>query len=140
MTLGRYVDGVGGVHFVPLREATPGAANADPAVGPVVITEIMYHAGSSTDVEYVELQNTSDANVTLYDFARRLPWRFTGGREEPSIELLLPQEPPITMPSRGRLLLVKDRACSRADSPPPPRCRSSNGARAASAMPARRSS
>jgi hypothetical protein len=110
VTFGRYVDGVGGVHFVPLREATPGSANADPAVGPVVITEILYHAGSSTDVEYVELQNISDANVTLYDFARRLPWRFTGGPEEPSLELLLPQDPPITMPSRSHLLLVKDRA------------------------------
>ncbi len=79
-------------------------------VGPVVITEIMYHIGSSTDVEYVELQNVTDANVTLYDSTRHLPWRFAGGQGEDSIELLFPQNPPVTMAPYTYLVLVKDRA------------------------------
>jgi hypothetical protein len=106
VTFGRYVDRAGGVHFVPLREATPGAANADPATSPVVITEIMYHAESPGDVEYVELQNVGNAEVVLYDVVQGAPWRFTGGRD---VELLFPEDPPISLPPRGYLLLTKDR-------------------------------
>jgi hypothetical protein len=106
VTFGRYVDGAGGVQFVPLREATPGAANADPAIGPVVINEILYHADGSGDVEYVELQNLGDTEVTLYDPVRDAPWRFT---DQGGTELLLPQDPPIRLASRGYLVLVKDR-------------------------------
>jgi hypothetical protein len=109
VTFGRYVDGVGGVHFVPLREATPGAANADPVVGPVVINEVLYHADGPGDAEYVELLNTGDVEVTLYDPARDAPWRFTGDSDQGSIELLLPQDSPITLAPHGYLVLVKDR-------------------------------
>lgn len=110
VTFGRYVDGAGGVHFVPLQGATPGAVNADPVVGPIVITEIMYHVGNASDVEYVELQNAGDAEVTLCDTGQGAPWRFTGGRDGQDIGLLLPQNPPITLAPREYLLLVKDRA------------------------------
>ncbi len=106
VTFGRYVDGAGGAHFVPLRGATPGAANADPATSPVVITEIMYHAESPGDVEYVELQNVSGAEVVLYDAVEGSPWRFTGGRD---IELLFPQDPPVSLSPRSYLVLTKDR-------------------------------
>ncbi|MCX5645485.1 MAG: lamin tail domain-containing protein [Phycisphaerae bacterium] len=109
VAFGRYVDGVGGVHFVPLRKPTPGAANASPPVGPVVISEILYHADGSGDVEYVELQNASDAEVTLYDPVRGSPWRFTGTSDQGDIELLLPQDPPITLGPRNYLVLAKDR-------------------------------
>ncbi len=106
VTFGRYVDRAGGVHFVPSREATPGAANADPATSPVVITEVMYHAEGPGDVEYVELQNVSSAEVVLYDVVQGAPWRFAGGRD---IELLLPENPPISLSPRGYVLLTKDR-------------------------------
>ena len=43
MTLGRYVTSTGEVDFVPLSAQTPGAANAYPLVGPVVINELMYN-------------------------------------------------------------------------------------------------
>ena len=109
VTFGRYVDGAAGVHFVPLRAATPGAANADPAVGPVIISEIMYHADNLGDVEYIELQNVSAAEVTLYDVAKDTPWRFGDSQGEGGIELLFPKDPPVTLSSRGYLLLVKDR-------------------------------
>ena len=52
---------------------TLGTNNAYPRVGPVVITEIMYHppdlAGGVEDWvnEYVELQNIAVTNVPLYD-------------------------------------------------------------------------
>ena len=109
VTLGRYVDWAGGVHFVPLREATPGAANADPAVGPIVISEILYHADGAGDEEYVELQNVGETEVTLYDPVRGAPWRFTGTSDQGDVELLLPQDPPITLGPRGYLVLAKDR-------------------------------
>ena len=40
-----------------------GAANSPYRVGPIVINEIMYHA----DLEYIELYNTSNRDVPLYD-------------------------------------------------------------------------
>jgi hypothetical protein len=107
VTLGRHTDGVGGVQFVPLREATPGAGNAGPATGPVVITEILYHASGPGDVEFIELQNVSDADVVLYDVARSTPWRVTGSRD---IEVLFPANPPVVLAPRAYVLLVKDRA------------------------------
>jgi hypothetical protein len=109
LTYGRHLDGAGGVHFVPLRGATPGAANDDPAVGPVIIKELMYHAVSPGDVEYIELQNVGDTEVTLYDSAQGTPWRIVSGSDGGGIDLLLPQNPPIVLSPRGCLLLVKDR-------------------------------
>ena len=43
VALGRYQKSTGSYNFVALQEPTPGQANAAPAVGPVVITEILYH-------------------------------------------------------------------------------------------------
>jgi hypothetical protein len=106
-TFGRYMDEADGVHFVLLGGATPGAANADPAMSPVVITEIMYHADGAGDVEYVELQNVGNTEVVLYDAVEDAPWRFTDGG---GIELLFPEDPPISLSPRGYLLLTKDRA------------------------------
>ncbi len=109
VTLGRYVDGAGGAHFVPLREATPRAANADPAVGPVIFTEILYHADNPGNVEYVELQNTGETEVVLYDSARHAPWRFASGGKDGGVEFLFPQDPPLTLAPHAYLLLTKDR-------------------------------
>jgi hypothetical protein len=109
VTFGRYEDAPVDAGLVPLTEPTPGAANADPLVGPVVITEIMYHTNNSPDVEYVELLNISDADVTLYDALREAPWRFTDDPESPRIDLLFPDDPPISMAPGEYLLLVKDR-------------------------------
>jgi hypothetical protein len=110
MTFGRYVDGAGVAHFVPLREATPGAANAGATAGPVVINEIFYHADTPGDLEYVELWNIGDTDVTLYDSARGTPWRFIAGRGEERIEMVLPENPPLHLAPRAYLVLVKDRA------------------------------
>ena len=108
VTLGRYQKSTGTYNFVALSKATPGAANAAPQVGPVVINEIMYHPDAPADAEYVELVNISSQPVTLYDAVRELPWRFTDNPENPSIELLFPTDPPVTLAAGEYLLLVKD--------------------------------
>jgi len=63
-----------------------GAPNAPPRIGPIVLSELMYHPPETTTgpvaVEYVELQNISVAAspVPLYDPARPTnTWRLGGG-------------------------------------------------------------
>ncbi|UCG60157.1 MAG: hypothetical protein JSU70_11655, partial [Phycisphaerales bacterium] len=87
----------------------PGSANAYPKVGPIVISEIMYHPDSPADAEYVELLNISDMAVTLYDFVTAEPWRFTDDPDNPGIEFLFPSEP-VTVASGECILMVKDPA------------------------------
>ncbi|MFZ2147039.1 MAG: CotH kinase family protein, partial [Sedimentisphaerales bacterium] len=73
-------------NFVPMAHNTPGSANAYPKVGPIVINEIMYNpdwpeGGSYTNdqYEYVELHNIGAEPVTLYDYDKAQPWKFTDG-------------------------------------------------------------
>ncbi len=108
VSMGRYLKSTGGYNFVALSEPTPGAANAAPKVGPIVISEIMYNPADVSEAEYVELLNISDAPVTLYDETLGVPWRFTDDPDNPGIELLLPSDDAITLAPGGRLLLVKD--------------------------------
>ena len=119
VSLGRCLDSMGAGDFVALVAATPGQANAEPKVGPVVINEIMYNPAGSADAEYVELLNVSDIAVTLYDAAQDAPWRFTDDPEDPGIELLLPVDPPVTLQPGQCLLLVKDVAAFNATYAPP---------------------
>jgi len=106
--LGRYHKSTGAYNFVALTKATPGAENAPPQVGPVVINEIMYHPDNPAGAEYVELVNISDEAVTLYDAERHAPWRFTDNPDALSVELLLPTDPPVMLGAGEYLLLVKD--------------------------------
>jgi hypothetical protein len=108
VSLGRYPKSTGGFDFVALAEPTPGQANADPLVGPVVINEIMYNPGAPAEAEYVELLNISGEPVTLYDAKEKVPWRFTDDPEDPALELLLPAKPPVTLAPGEYLLLVKN--------------------------------
>ncbi len=110
VAFGRYESSAVYANMVPVLEPTPGQANAEPTVGPIVINEILYHLDGATNVEFVELFNISDANVTLYDPNRGAPWRFTDDSEDPGIDLLLPTDPPITLGPQEYLLLVKDSA------------------------------
>ncbi|MBN1672640.1 MAG: lamin tail domain-containing protein [Kiritimatiellae bacterium] len=55
-----------------------GKTNSGPAVGPVVINEIMYHPAEDGD-EFIELLNVSGSTVTLFDPANPLNrWKLTG--------------------------------------------------------------
>ncbi len=77
-TLGRYVISTGEEHFPIQTAATPNAPNAGPRVGPVTITEIMYHPIAGGD-EFIELKNISLNAVALFDEA--VPtntWRVNG--------------------------------------------------------------
>jgi hypothetical protein len=108
VSLGRHEKSTGAFNFVAMSQPTPGAANAYPQVGPVVISEIMYHPDTVPDAEYVELLNISDTAVTLYDVVRGAPWRFTDDPDDPGIELLFPSDPPLTLAPGEFLVLVKD--------------------------------
>lgn len=85
ISFGRYVNSQGAEQFVLQRQNTLGAKNAYPRIGPVVMTEIMYHppdlAGGVDDNlnEFIELQNTASTNVPLYDVnAPTNTWRLRG--------------------------------------------------------------
>ena len=79
-TFGLHTKSTGATDFVLLSRATLAEPNAYPAVGPVVINEIMYHPADPTpeelaagfpnddDFEFLELRNTSDQPVDLRDF------------------------------------------------------------------------
>lgn len=71
LTLGRVINSIGDVDFVPLVSATLGAANSAAVVGPIVINEIMYHPRNDENPleedEYIELYNTSAVAAPLFD-------------------------------------------------------------------------
>ena len=65
-TLGRYTTSDGMTEFVRLSLPTPGAANAHPWVGPVVISEILDSRDSLGRIlAYVELYNGSNASAQV---------------------------------------------------------------------------
>jgi hypothetical protein len=95
-------------NFVAMEQNTPGSANAYPKVGPIVINEIMYNpdwpvGGSYTNdqYEYIELRNITTEPVTLYDYEKGEPWKFTDG-----VEFVFPADLPVTIPAGGYLLVV----------------------------------
>ncbi len=86
VSFGRYVTTDGREHLVAQASQTLGSANSGPVIGPVVISEIMYHPpdlpGGLDDSqnEYVELQNISGASVDLFDAAYPTnTWELSGG-------------------------------------------------------------
>jgi len=109
VSLGRWQMGDGEYDFVALARPTPGAANAVPVVGPIVISEIMYHPLDNEDAEYVELLNISDAPVALYGADAQSPWRFTDDPDKPGIELLFDSDSPIVL-AAGECLIVASNA------------------------------
>jgi hypothetical protein len=107
VSLGRYQKSTGTFNFVAMSQQTPGAANAYPKVGPVVISEIMYNPPGNSDAEYVELLNITSMDVPLYDSSVNEAWRFT---DSGGIELYMPVAPAVTLAPGGRILLVKNLA------------------------------
>lgn len=65
-SFGRHINSVGEVLYPAQISRTPGAVNSSPRVGPVVISEIMYHPEPGAD-EFVELKNISGSPVSLFD-------------------------------------------------------------------------
>jgi len=86
VAFGRYTNSQTNIHFVAMSSNTFGFENARPRVGPVVISELMYHPpdlsdGSDNSLdEYVELQNLTTNDVPLYDPAYPTNgWRLNEG-------------------------------------------------------------
>jgi hypothetical protein len=81
VSFGRYTNSAGVVDLVLQSAVTLGVANAYPRVGPIVISEIMYHPADTNGAddslaEFVELQNITATNVPLYDVkATTNTWR-----------------------------------------------------------------
>ncbi len=76
VSFGRYTNSQGAVHFVAQAANSFNAANGLPRVGPVVISEIMYHPPDVTTVsgsndndvdEYIEIENSTGSSQPLYD-------------------------------------------------------------------------
>jgi hypothetical protein len=108
VSFGRHVNSVGKVFFVPQQEPTLDAPNRPPRVGPVVISQIMYHPPDlgcfepydNTRDEYVELRNLTDQAVPLFDPENpRHTWRVRGG-----VDFDFPED--VTLPPGGRVILV----------------------------------
>lgn len=75
-SLGRYVTSTGEEQFVRQAARSLGSSNVGPKVGPVVISEVMYHPPDvftngaywdNTEHEFIELHNLSGAAVPLFD-------------------------------------------------------------------------
>src|SRR5206468_2930748 len=92
-------------NFVAMTTPTPGAANSQPLVGPIVISEIMYNPGGSEtgDAEYIELLNISEAPVTLFDSVKGKAWRISDG-----IDFDFPTNAPVTMAAGERIIVAKN--------------------------------
>lgn len=110
VSFGRYIkSSTGTTNFVAMESPTPGSENAYPSVGPIVISEIMYHPDwpdgglyTNEQYEYIELYNISTEPVTLYDSDNDTPWAFTRG-----IDFAFPSDVPVTIPAGEYLLIVK---------------------------------
>lgn len=118
VSIGLYtIPSTGEVEFVAMSEVTEGFANAYPKVGPIVISEIMYHPANDGDAEYIELLNISAKAVTLYDSDRNMPWRIDG---IDNFNILIDQIQVVTMAAGERILLVKDLSEFNAEFDPKP--------------------
>lgn len=109
-----------GIEFVPLSQRTfgvdnpatvvqfrqgTGRSNAVPRIGPIVVSEIMYHppdvgGQANTDEEFIELHNRSAAAAPLFDpLFPTNTWQFRDG-----VSFDFPQN--VSLPAQGFLLLV----------------------------------
>ncbi len=105
---------VAGNSYSPWSGLAKAIFDVGPAAESLRINEIMYNPAGAENAEYVELLNTGDSAITLYDAVRGIPWRFTDNPEDPAIDVLFPATPPVTLAPGECLLLVKDWAASQA--------------------------
>jgi len=112
VSFGRYFKASTGTYnFVPLDSNTPDDDNAYPAVGPIVINEIMYHPDwpsggiyGNDKYEYIELENVTDEPVKLWREDKLLPWKFSEG-----IDYTFPEWPnEVTIAAGGHIVVVRD--------------------------------
>jgi hypothetical protein len=125
VSFGRYVNSIGAAEYVPINALSfgtdvtaqsptnqitifrtgQGATNPYPKVGPIVISEIMYHppllgTNDNTRDEFIELRNTTNVPVALFD--PNYPtnrWRIRGG-----VDFDFPAN--VYVPAQGTLIVV----------------------------------
>jgi len=103
-SLGYYFKPSSGTYnFIAQHESTLAQPNGAPAVGPVVISEVMYQPAAVGASEYIELLNISKEPVALYDVEKNAAWRIGDG-----LEFVFPQN--VMLQPGERLLLVEDLA------------------------------
>ena len=102
-------------NFVAQTAHSQAAPNYGPRVGPIVISEIMYHPGGDADSEYIELQNITESPVTLFDPAKGLAWRISNG-----IEFEFPSASPLTLTPGQRIILTRNANAFASEFSPPP--------------------
>ncbi len=71
VSLGRYANTAGEIDYPPQIAVTLGRTNAGPLVGPIVISEIMYHppptVSSNASASFIELANLSSLSMPLFN-------------------------------------------------------------------------
>ncbi|MCK5804940.1 MAG: lamin tail domain-containing protein, partial [Lentisphaeria bacterium] len=102
VSFGRHITTIGEEHFPAQSALSLGATNAEPKVGPIVISEIMYHPAdlegtNNVRDEYIELTNISDGSIDLYDST--YTWRIRN-----AVDYDFPQG--TSIPSGSRILVV----------------------------------
>jgi hypothetical protein len=96
VTVGRYVKSSGKQDFTALSSASRAADNAQPAVGPIVINEVMYNPAGGGGTEYVELRNVTGAPVDISGWTfEGISFTFSAGTVVPAwgYVLVLPVAP-----------------------------------------------
>ena len=104
VSFGRYVNSQGDEDFVAQSAPTFGGNNATPRVGPVVISEIMYHPQALTTndppASFIELLNIAATNVPLFHAAQPTnTWHLRS-----AADFNFPTN--VTLPSGGTVLVV----------------------------------
>ena len=92
-SLGRWPNDTGSLY--PMATPTLGAANSGPRIGPVIITELMYHPqNDDPNLQYVEIQNITDAplDISGWKFDNGVNFVFTAGT------VLAPHQPMVVVP------------------------------------------
>ena len=80
VTFGRYFKSDSSCDFTAMSRATTNQANAYPLVGPITINEIAYCPQNSNSFEFIELYNSSNNIVNLFDpLYPGNTWKLTGG-------------------------------------------------------------
>ncbi len=112
VSFGRYVPSDGDEQFVAQASMTLGSVNSLPRVGPMVVSEIMYHPADNyvltngtvvgrdnTDHEFIEVQNITASPVPLFDPAYPTNrWKLTG-----AVDFTFPTN---TVPAGGFVVVV----------------------------------
>ena len=104
VSLGRYTNSAGEIDYPAQVAVTLGRANAGPLVGPIVLSEIMYHPApttpSNTPASYIELANVASVSTPLFNPAEPTnTWRLRN-----AVDFDFPTN--VVMSAGSRLLVV----------------------------------